>query len=127
MQTLKDAISKPGALPAALNWYRSFRHSRDYLLAGPLRVEIPTLLLWSTAPSERAHQLAQATSQYVPDLCLRLVPGCTYRMQYEQPELINRYLLEFLTEERAVPDVFALEEPDGTRQVSIARTRTGGR
>jgi len=126
MQTLKDAISKPGALPAALNWYRAFEHSRTYLLDGPLRVEVPTLLLWSTRTTGGTHQLAQATSQYVPNLHLRLVPGCAYRMQHEQPEQINRYLLEFLTDRRVVPEAAAREGPSLNGTASTARTSTGG-
>jgi pimeloyl-ACP methyl ester carboxylesterase len=124
IQMLKDAISKPGALAAALRWYRPFAHSRDYLLTGPLRVEIPTLLLWSTGVSGEAHALAQATSHYVPHLRLRLVPGCAYRMQYEQSERINRYLLEFLVERYAEPATPALVPGNGLQ--GTAPTRTGG-
>jgi pimeloyl-ACP methyl ester carboxylesterase len=126
MQILKDAISKPGALPAALNWYRAFEHSRAYLLDGPLRVEVPTLLLWSTQTTGDTHQLAQATSQYVPDLRLRLVPGCAYRMQHEQPEQVNHYLLEFLTDRRVVPEAAAHEGASLNGTASTARTSTGG-
>jgi pimeloyl-ACP methyl ester carboxylesterase len=126
MQILKDAISKPGVLTAALNWYRAFGQSRDYLLAGPLRVEVPSLLLWSTATSGRAHELAQATSRYVPNLSLRLVPQCAYRMQHDQPELINTYLLEFLTDQRVMPEMGAREGSSSNGIERIARTRTGG-
>jgi pimeloyl-ACP methyl ester carboxylesterase len=126
MQTLKDAISKPGVLRAALGWYRAFAHSRDYLLAGPLRVEVPTLLLWSTQTTDSTHNLTQATGHYVPDLRLRLVPGCAYRMQHEQPELINRYLLEFLTEQRVVPERAARGAPRFNGVERTARASTGG-
>jgi pimeloyl-ACP methyl ester carboxylesterase len=126
IQILKDAISKPGVLPAALNWYRAFGHSRDYLLAGPLRVEVPTLLLWSNETRSKAYTLALASGQYVSDMCLRLVPGCAYRMQHEQPELINRYLLEFLTDRRVVPEAASYEGTSMNGRAYTARTSTGG-
>lgn len=98
IQAFKDAISKPGALTAALNWYRGLRHSRDWLLDAPMHVNAPTLLIWGQADRALSTELTYGTEQYVPDLHIRYIPNGSHWVQQEQPEMVNRYMREFLSD-----------------------------
>lgn len=98
MARYKDAISKPGALTAALNWYRaaSRRGSRGLLVGTGLRVNVPTLLIWGDHDPFLGAELVNGTGRFVPDLTLRLVPGAGHWVQQEAAERVNQHLLEFL-------------------------------
>ncbi len=101
----KDAISKPGALSAILNWYR-FSRSLETLFHGhpvaglfkdrPMQVQSPTLLLWGQKDHDADAPLTYNTEQYVPDLHIVYVPGCSHRLLHEKPQLVNRFMAEFL-------------------------------
>jgi pimeloyl-ACP methyl ester carboxylesterase len=92
----KDAISKPGALTAAINWYRALPRARRLLAQHDLRVVVPTLMIWGEDDRVLGKDLTYGTEDYVPDLVLRYIPACSHWVQHEQPELVNQYLLEFL-------------------------------
>lgn len=44
--------------------------------------------------------IASPAATWVPDLTVKYVPNCSHWAQQEQPELVNRYLLEFLDDVR---------------------------
>jgi pimeloyl-ACP methyl ester carboxylesterase len=98
INTYKDAISKPGALTAALNWYRSLRGNSTartlQRLQAPL--EVPTLLLWGQDDPALGVELTYGTEQYAPNLCLRYIPGCSHWVQQERPDLVNQSILAFV-------------------------------
>ncbi len=96
----KDAISKPGALTAALNWYRELVRggSIGRLNNRPLQVAVPTLLIWATGDAALGVELTYGTEHYVPDLRIRYIPNCSHWVQQEQPELVNDALREFLSD-----------------------------
>ncbi len=95
----KDAISKPGALTAAINWYRAAgRQGTRGLFAGTaMRCEVPTLLIWGEADRYLGPELVEGTRQYVPDLTIRRLPGVSHWVQQEAPDEVNRYLLDFFS------------------------------
>jgi pimeloyl-ACP methyl ester carboxylesterase len=94
----KDAISKPGALTAALNWYRALWYDRSYLRSLPMQVTMPTLLLWGESDHALGTELTYGTEQYVPDLRIQYIPACSHWVQQDQPELVNHHLLTFLAD-----------------------------
>lgn len=107
VEQYKDAISKPGALTAALNWYRSgpcvgtFPHCYPvgHLLKGkPLCIEVPTLLLWSAENHSANVSLLDNTDKYVAHAHTRIITDCAYRLLQEQPERVSRALAEFLAQ-----------------------------
>jgi len=97
MAAYKDAISKPGALTAALNWYRAAaRTGTRGLLAGTgLRVPAPTLLVWGERDPFLGIELVGGTERFVPDLTVRMVPGAGHWVQQEESALVNQQLVEF--------------------------------
>ncbi len=99
IQAYKDALSKPGALTAALNWYRALDFSPSGRAYVSQRVNVPTLLIWGEEDFALGLELTYGTEQYVPDLRIRYVPRCTHWVQQEQPELVNQYIGTFLQEQ----------------------------
>lgn len=93
----KDALSKPGALTAGLNWYRAAaRQGTQGLYSGTgMRCEVPTLLIWGDNDRYLGRELVEGTERFVPDLTVHHIPGASHWVQQEEPAQINRYLLEF--------------------------------
>ena len=102
-----EAWSQPGAITGGLNYYRAARvgpPSRDGAPAsgtlgvpgGSPRVDVPTLVIWG----EKDHALLTGNldglEQYVPDLTVRRIPDGTHWVIHEHPELVNRYIREFI-------------------------------
>jgi epoxide hydrolase 4 len=98
LQEYARAISKPGAATAALNYYRAA--FRD-LLAGRLprypRIGCDTLLVWGERDPALGKDLTLGHEAFVSGRFeVRYLPDCGHWTQQEQPEAVNRHLLEFL-------------------------------
>ncbi|MEJ5185536.1 MAG: alpha/beta hydrolase [Candidatus Geothermincolales bacterium] len=102
----KEAAAKPGALTAALNYYRaSFRR---ILLAPPskalsripsLRVTCPTLVIWGMEDRAFHPSLLDEIPDYVSGpFQLRTIERCSHWVQQERPDEVNRFLMEFLSD-----------------------------
>ncbi len=100
IQAYKDAISKPGALTAMLNWYRAAgRTFGQRILPGDgARVDVPTLLIWGERDPALGVELTYGTEKYVPNLQLHYVPQGSHWVHHEHPDLVNRYILDFLAD-----------------------------
>ena len=85
-------LSQPGALTAALNWYR----------AGPPDgaigvIDVPTLYVWSTQDSAFGPAAAQETGQWVTGpYRFETLQGVSHWVPEEAPETLNLLLLEHL-------------------------------
>lgn len=99
----KDAMAKPGALTAMLNYYRNIlpNLTRDTTMQrwrdrdrGIL--EIPTLTIWGEEDKVLGKELTYGTEAYVRDFTIHYIPKCSHWVQQEQPQLVNQYILEFL-------------------------------
>ncbi|SOE06654.1 alpha/beta fold hydrolase [Streptomyces sp. Ag109_G2-15] len=85
-------LSQPGALTAALNWYRAGRPD------GAIGViDVPTLYVWSTEDSAFGPAAAQETGRWVngPYRC-EILQGVSHWVPEEAPETLSRLLLEHL-------------------------------
>lgn len=98
IQAFKDAVRKPGALTSALNWYRALRREHSWLMDTPMRVEMPTLLIWGQQDRALGTELTHGTERYAEDLHICYITRCSHWVQQEQPELVNRYILDFLSD-----------------------------
>ncbi|HMQ33237.1 MAG TPA: alpha/beta hydrolase [Chloroflexaceae bacterium] len=94
----KDALSKPGVLTAALNYYRAAgRRGARGLFAGPARrCEVPTLLIWGENDIALGAEMLDDIPEFVPDLTVRRLPGVSHWVQHQAPAEVNAALLEFL-------------------------------
>ena len=91
-----DALRPPGALTAAIDYYRAaFRSAgRDPLRAR--RIDHPVLVLWGEQDRFLGTELAEPGSEWVPNARVRLVPAAGHWIQHDVPELVNDELVRFL-------------------------------
>ncbi len=96
LEAYKDAAAKRGALTAMINYYRNiFPGFFDRQEWGMLR--IPTLMIWGKNDTALGTELTYGTEEYVESFQLRYIPNCSHWVQQEQPELVNQYMQEFLS------------------------------
>jgi pimeloyl-ACP methyl ester carboxylesterase len=92
LSRFREAMSRPGALTAALNYYRAARAGS---FPGDLMVQAPTLVLWGVHDVALGLPLTQGMERWVPDMRLQYL-DCGHWTQQERFTEVNRYLLEFL-------------------------------
>jgi pimeloyl-ACP methyl ester carboxylesterase len=80
------ALSAPGALTAALNWYRAMsRHDSD----GLGLVTVPTTYLWGTEDVAFGRRVAEAPGDYVDaDYVFRPLDGVSHWIPDEVPDIV---------------------------------------
>jgi pimeloyl-ACP methyl ester carboxylesterase len=91
-----DALSEPGALTAALNYYRAnFR--RDPLeLASSAHVAAETLVIWGEKDPALSLELLRGLEEVAPQLQVQRIPNAGHWVQREAPAEVNRLVLAFL-------------------------------
>lgn len=97
LRAYREAFKKPGALTAAINWYRAMlrRPPPGPRLFPP--ISAPTLVLWA----ERDHFLGKELTRgmrrhFAGKFTLRYLPGVSHWVQQEVPARVNTLLLGFL-------------------------------
>lgn len=90
------AMSEPGALTGALNWYRSIDFG---LVRGVHGITVPTLYIWSTGDVAVAREGAEATARHVDGpYRFEILEGVSHWIPEEAPDVLNRLLLEHLSQ-----------------------------
>ncbi|MEV5879457.1 alpha/beta hydrolase [Streptomyces sp. NPDC052101] len=85
-------LSQPGALTAALNWYRAGRPGGEIGV-----IEVPTLYVWSTEDSAFGPAAAQGSRQWTNGpYRFETLQGVSHWVPEEAPETLSRLLLEHL-------------------------------
>ncbi|NET32410.1 MAG: alpha/beta hydrolase [Cyanothece sp. SIO1E1] len=94
------ALEKPGALSAAIKYYRQFLSLQTWLRnlgRSPEPIKVPTLVLWGAEDSLMSRSWTEGIERLVSAPCqLKLVPDCGHWIQQEVPQTVNRELLSFL-------------------------------
>ncbi|HQY60801.1 MAG: alpha/beta hydrolase [Myxococcales bacterium] len=100
-----DALRYPGALTAALNYYRAA--ARDTLsellargrgVARGRRVTCPVLVLWGRRDRVLGAELAAPPPDLVPNATVEVVEHASHWLQRDAPDLVNARLLRFFEE-----------------------------
>jgi pimeloyl-ACP methyl ester carboxylesterase len=92
-----SAIAQPGALTAALNYYRSGMLAPDGLaLAKHATTKAPTLVIWGEKDPALVVGLLDGLDRYAPNLIIHRIPQASHWVQSEAPEEVNAALLKFL-------------------------------
>ena len=94
-----EDLSRPGALTAALNWYRAnVRPERELRPRRPFpAVTAPTLGVWSSGDEYLTERQMVASAEHVTGgWRYERVEGAGHWMQLDAPERTNELLLEFL-------------------------------
>jgi pimeloyl-ACP methyl ester carboxylesterase len=87
-------LTRPGALTAALNWYRAT--GEDELADLPL-VQVPTLYIWSTADAALGRPAAEASSKFVAGRYQFVVlDGVNHWIPEAAPRKLVQLLIEHL-------------------------------
>ena len=101
LERIKQGLRPPGAITAAVNYYRAaFRNSaamQRYAKAPP--IACPTLLIWAEDDVALSKDLTTGMEpHFTGPFSILYIPDCSHWVQQEQPEIVNRALLEFLGE-----------------------------
>lgn len=100
LRQFRQALAKPGALTAAINYYRAtfrnFSAMRD-LERQPKRINAPTLLIWAENDVALGKELTYGMEPlFSGPFRIHYVSNCSHWVNEEQPELVNRLLIDFL-------------------------------
>ncbi len=94
----KEALSRPGALTAALNYYRAaFRHPAEARATRP--IQAPALLIWGEHDRYLGQRLTEGLEPWAPGLRVERLPEASHWVQNDAPERVNRLLIEFLRDD----------------------------
>jgi pimeloyl-ACP methyl ester carboxylesterase len=93
----KEALAQPGALTAAINYYRaSVRRAGDGTVRGDGGVVQPTLVLWGDRDAHLVPELADRATEWVPNVRVEHFPNASHWMMADEPDRVNELLVEFL-------------------------------
>ena len=95
-----EAWSKKGALTAALNYYRANMNPAilfsERTIAFP-KIKSPTLVIWGEKDAALSKELIADTDEFVDaPYSIKYLPNCGHWVQLEEPEVVNKYIIEFL-------------------------------
>lgn len=104
----REAISLPGALTAAVNYYRalvpqySARLLRESLPGAgselpptTATIETPTMVLWGDRDSTVVPEMADGLERWIPDVSVHRLPDASHWVQEDRPKRVTDHLLEF--------------------------------
>ena len=104
----------PGALEGMMHWYRAeglgpaapdLTPARGNYVHDvcPLAVEVPTLVIYPDADQYVRPAAHRTLDDYVANLRFEAVPGASHWVAEERPEMVNRWIGEFLEGKVSVP------------------------
>jgi pimeloyl-ACP methyl ester carboxylesterase len=99
MERYVARLSEPGALTAALNWYRAIDPAVVLSLEP---VTTPTLFVWSTEEPAIGREAAEACAAHVAGpYRFEVLEGVSHWVTEDAPEELNRLLLDHLADARS--------------------------
>jgi pimeloyl-ACP methyl ester carboxylesterase len=91
----RQALAQPGALTAAIHWYRAaFRRPPQPDEDAPCTV--PTLVIWGERDAFLGPRLNDGLEQWAPNLRIERIPDASHWVQNDAPEQVNKRMLDFL-------------------------------
>jgi pimeloyl-ACP methyl ester carboxylesterase len=92
-----EAMARPGALTATLNYYRAFLRNAREAQALLERVEAPVLVIWGQKDRALSRWLADPPLLWVPNLLsVERLPEASHWVAEDRPREVNTLLLDFL-------------------------------
>jgi pimeloyl-ACP methyl ester carboxylesterase len=99
------AFAQPNALSGAINYYRAvFREGPTRITRAVRRIDVPTLAIWGQNDRYLIPQLASGLEPWVTDLRVERLERASHWVQHDEPEAVNRLLLEFLSNKHIATD-----------------------
>jgi epoxide hydrolase 4 len=94
-----EAFAQPGALTAAINYYRAMRlRQRRDVPGGMPAVEAPVLVVWGDRDHVLGPELADPGPRYAPNRRVEHLPHAAHFAHQDDHERVNALLVEFLHE-----------------------------
>jgi pimeloyl-ACP methyl ester carboxylesterase len=90
-----EALRRPGALTAGLNYYRANGGS-GARLAATARSAAETLVIWGEKDPALVVELLDGLERVAPRVRVHRLPDASHWVQNEAPDEVNRVLIEFL-------------------------------
>jgi pimeloyl-ACP methyl ester carboxylesterase len=91
----REAWSRPGTVPAMIHWYRALFREMPDLDAVESRVSVPTRILWGMRDAFLLSAMAAESVKYCDYGEVFEFPEATHWVHHEEPERVNRLLIEF--------------------------------
>src|SRR5207302_1183167 len=99
-KTYADAMAEPGALTAALNWYRALRPG---VVRSIGQITVPTLYVWSDGDVALGRVAARTTGRYVSgEYHFEVLHGVSHWIPETEPERVTELLLDHLAADRPI-------------------------
>ena len=98
-----EAFMVPGALTASINYYRAMFRNIGEMRAiekemDSKKIPAPTLLVWAENDIALGKELTYGMERlFSSSFRIQYVPNCSHWVNEEQPDLVNRLLLEHLS------------------------------
>ena len=95
-----QAMTEPGALTAAINWYRAIPLSD--LRASNQKISVPTMYVWSDKDIALLPKAAHDTARYVSgEYRFEILRGVSHWIPEEQPDKLTDLLLDWFATHQA--------------------------
>ncbi len=98
-------LAQPGALTAALRWYRDNAAADAVQLSESARVAGPTLVIWGEQDTTLGLELLDGLERVAPKVRVHRVPRASHWVQNEAPDEVNRVMIEFLSSRPHQPGI----------------------
>jgi pimeloyl-ACP methyl ester carboxylesterase len=97
----REAMSRPGALTAMLNYYRTFarnlgRRGGSGGSQAARTVTRPTLVIWGERDTALDVHNLDGLERYVPDLRIERLPGASHWVLADAPGRVSELMIDFL-------------------------------
>jgi pimeloyl-ACP methyl ester carboxylesterase len=96
LECYADALSQPGALRAALAYYRANIRREPMAWARASRVEAETLVIWGLDDPGLSPVLLDGLASVAPNSRVHRVPDCGHWVQSEAASEVNGLMVDFL-------------------------------
>ena len=93
------AAAQPGALRAAINYYRAALRANPLAQTHGLRsVDVPTLVIWGNQDRYLGWELAEPDRAWVPNVRIERIDEASHWVQADAPARVNQLMVNFLLE-----------------------------
>lgn len=91
-------LSRPGALTAALDYYRANLGSDGLAMARSARTEAPVLVIWGERDPALGNFLLDGLERYAPRVRIHRIAHASHWVHRDAPDEVNRVLVDSLRE-----------------------------
>jgi epoxide hydrolase 4 len=97
LERYEQAWAQPGALTGMINYYRAaLRRNPLGALSSLRRIDTQTMVIWGRRDRHLGSELAEPSSEWVPNVRMEWIPEATHWVQHDAPARVNELLIGFL-------------------------------